>query len=155
MKTHIHKIQLKTKGFFDIVDITDEVEKFLKTISANNGIVNVYTRHTTVALKINEKEKGFFEDLKRVVFKDIADPKNHYKHNDTHSRAPETMCSVRAEECLNGHSHVAQMLLGSASETVPIKNSEMLIGTWQRVLMIELDKSKNREVIISFVGETK
>jgi secondary thiamine-phosphate synthase enzyme len=150
---NIQKITIKTKEFFDIIDLTEKVEEFLKKISAKNGLVNIYTRHTTVAIKINEHEQGFFDDLKRVVYQDIADPKDNYKHNDTHLRDPKTICpTANGTDCLNGHSHVSQMLLGSASETVPVQEGKMLLGTWQRILMFELDMKKDREVVISFVA---
>ncbi len=147
------KIEINTAKFFDIIDLTDRVANFLKEISAKDGLVNVYTRHTTVCIKINEKEDGFFKDLQRTMFEDIANPKNEYHHNDYHNRDPKTICpSSGGEDCKNGHSHVAQMLLGSASETVPVDSGEMLLGKWQRILMFELDRKRDRELIITFTG---
>ena len=146
------KITIRTKKLFDIIDLTNKVEDFLKKISAKDGLVNIYTRHTTVCIKINEKEEGFFKDLYKTVFKDIANTESKYHHNDIHNRDPETICpSSEGEDCRNGHSHVAQMLLGSASETVPVEDGEMLLGKWQRILMFELDRERDREVIISFI----
>ncbi len=150
----LETIKIKTKSFFEIVDLTEKTEKFLKNVGAKNGLVNIFTRHTTVAIKINEKEKGFLDDLKRVVFKELVPPEAKYLHNDTHIRDPETICPLaNGRDCLNGHSHVSQMLLGSASETVPVENGKMLLGTWQRIMMFELDHGKEREVVLSFVGK--
>lgn len=146
-------LQIKTSKFFDIIDLTDDIKRFLKKISAKNGFVNIYTRHTTVCIKINEKEEGFFKDLHRIVFENIANPKEEYHHNDMHARDPETICpTAGGEDCKNGHSHVAQMLLGSASETIPVSEGEMLLGRWQRVLMFELDRERTREIVISFIN---
>lgn len=154
MNTHIKKLELKTKKFFDIIDLTEKVEEFLKEIKAQEGLVSVFVRHTTTAIKINEKEDGFFQDLKKLIFEEIVNPEKTYQHNNLEVREKNTMCKIE-EECLNGHSHVAQMLLGSSSETVPVQDSKMLLGKWQRILFFELDHSKNREVVFSFVGQCK
>jgi len=147
-------ISVQTKKFFDIIDLTKDVEKFLNKITAQDGLINIFTRHTTVAIKINEKETGFFQDLKEILFKEIANTNREYLHNNTHIRDPKTICPLsKGNDCLNGHSHIAQMFLGSASETIPVKNGEMLLGTWQKVLMFELDNKREREVVLSFVGK--
>lgn len=151
----LETISVKTKKFYEIIDLTEDVEKFLMKIKAFNGLVNVFTRHTTVAIKINEKEVGFFEDLKHILFGKVASLTFHYKHNDTHVRDPNTICPVsEGHDCLNGHSHVAQMFIGSASETVPVQGGKLLLGKWQRILMFEMDREREREVVLSFVGET-
>jgi len=152
MKTKI--LKFKTTGFFAIENITSQVESFLKDIGAADGIVNVYSRHTTVAIKINEAEDGFYADIKRVMSEQLAPPSDTgYKHNDLETRDPATLCPISKEECLNGHSHVTQMLIGTASETIPVLGGTMQLGTWQQILMIELDHPRNREVMLSFVGD--
>jgi len=153
METVINKLQIETEKFFDIIDLTSKVEKFLEKISAKNGLVNVFTRHTTVAIKINEKEDGFFNDLRKKIFEELVNPKNEYQHNDIHHRDPETICPTSGGmDCKNGHSHIAQMLMGSASETIPVENGKMLLGQWQKILMFELDRPRSREIVISFNG---
>lgn len=72
-----------------------------------------------------------------------------YKHNDLENRDPKTMCESK-EECLNGHSHIRSMLFGVSSETIPVKDGQMLLGVRQRVLFIEMDHKRDREVIFSF-----
>ncbi len=149
----IKTFSIQTNGFFDIHDLTDQISAFLKDIQAGDGQVNVFTRHTTVAIKINEKEDGFLKDLEEIVFTTLAPKDRPYLHNNTHIRDPKTMCPVsNGQDCLNGHSHVAQMLLGTSSETVPVQNGEMMLGTWQRIMMFELDRPRSREVIISYLG---
>ena len=149
-------LSIQTQKFFDIIDITERVEVFLKEVSAECGLVNVFTRHTTVAIKINEKEDGFFQDLETILFDKVAHLEFDYKHNDTHRRDPQTICPVsEGHDCLNGHSHVAQMFIGSASETIPVKDGQLLLGKWQRLLMFEMDREREREVVFSFVGDSK
>ena len=152
----LQTISIQTRQFYDIIDLTEKVEDFLINIAAKSGLVNVFTRHTTIAIKINEKEDGFFQDLKDILFDKVANLKFDYKHNDTHVRDPQTICPVsEGHDCLNGHSHVAQMFIGSASETIPVENGKLLLGTWQRILMFEMDRERKREVVLSFVGECK
>ncbi len=103
--------------------------------------------------KSNEKEDGFFKDLKKTIVEKIAPPDAEYCHNDIENRDPKTLCSASGKECLNGHSHVSQMLIGSSSETVPVQDGEMLLGRWQRIFALELDHEKDREIIMSFIGE--
>ena len=52
----------------------------------------------------------------------------------------------------NGHSHCMAMLLGGAGESVPIRNAELQLGEWQRVLFIELDRERDRRWIVQVVG---
>jgi len=103
---------------FDIKDITDEVTDFLQEAKVKNGLVNVFTRHTTATIKINEVEDGLRNDLQsrcdKYVPMDVW-----YQHNDLENRDPKTMCATK-EECLNGHAHLRDMLLGVTSETIPV-----------------------------------
>ena len=146
-------LKFKTSKFYDVIDLSQKVKEFLEKVAAKEGLVNVFTRHTTVAIKINENEAGFLEDLKGILFKEVADLERKYLHNDTHIRDPKTICPLaNGNDCLNGHSHVAQMFMGAASETIPVKAGEMLLGKWQRIMMFELDGAREREVIFSYVG---
>jgi secondary thiamine-phosphate synthase enzyme len=122
-------LTIQTTKLFDVKDLTDHVSEFLENISAKEGLVNIFTQHTTTAIKINEHEDGFLEDLKEVLFKDIA-----------------------PHGCLNGHSHIAQMLIGSTSESIPVMNGKMQLGKWQRILFFEMDRPRERTVILSFLG---
>lgn len=146
-------ISLHTKGFSTFHNITDAVKNFLTTHKAKNGWVNIFTRHTTATIKINEDESGFHQDLKRILFEKIASPKETYLHDNLEIRDPATLCPISPEECANGHAHVAQMLLGNSSETVPVQNGKMLLGRWQQIFFLELDHARNREIILSFQGE--
>lgn len=141
----------KTKGFMDIIDITDDVIEFLKNNKVVNGLVNVFTRHTTAVLKINESESWLREDLK-IWVKWHTPVDFPYHHNDLVNRDPKTMCDSKYE-CLNWHSHIASMLLWVSSETIPVENWKMLFWRRQRLLLIETDHSRDRTLVFSFMGE--
>jgi len=141
----------KTTKPFDIIDITDDIQNFITEKGCKNGLVNVFTRHTTAVLKINEAEDGFRNDLRKRCDKYIS-VDERYQHNDLENRDPKTMCDSK-EECLNGHAHIRGMLMGQSSETLPVQDGKIMFGRRQRVLLFELDHSRDREIIFSFMGD--
>ncbi len=137
-----------TKEAFEIIDLTDQVKDFLSENKVKNGLVSVFTRHTTAILRINEAEDGFYKDLRKRCDKYVS-PDEWYHHNDLENRDPKTMCDSK-EECLNGHSHIRSLLIGNASETIPVVDGEIQLGVRQRILFIEMDHSRPRSLIFSF-----
>lgn len=144
------EIIIHTNKSFEIIDLTQQIEQFLKKNKVENGLVSVFTRHTTAVLRINEAEEGFWNDLKKRCDKNVSIDMR-YQHNDLENRDPKTMCDSK-EECLNGHSHIRAMLVGNASETIPVKNGKMLLGVRQRILFIELDHARERKIVFSYMG---
>jgi len=140
-----------TKKPFDIIDITDDIKKFISECNCKNWLVNIFTRHTTAVLKINEAEDGFRNDLKEWCDKNVSIDEI-YRHNDLEHRDPKTMCDSK-EECLNGHAHIRGMLMGNSSETIPVQDGKLMFWIWQRVLLFELDHARDREIIFSYIGE--
>lgn len=140
-----------TKKPFDIIDITEDIQKFVTEKWCTNGLLNVFTRHTTAVLKINEAEDGFRNDLQKRCDKNVSIDER-YQHNDLETRDPKTMCDSK-EECLNGHAHIRGMLMGQSSETIPVQDGKIMFGRRQRVLLFELDHSREREIIFSFMWE--
>jgi secondary thiamine-phosphate synthase enzyme len=108
------------------------------------GMVNIISRHTTTALAINEYEPRLLDDL-RSFFNEIAPPDKPYKHNDLHLR------DCPPDEPKNAHSHILAMLL-SSNESVPLVNGRLLLGTWQSVLLFELDGPRQRQVGVQIIG---
>jgi len=144
------KIYHTTKPF-DIIDITDDIKKFISDHACKDWLVNIFTRHTTAILKINEAEEWFRNDLKVWCDKNVSIDEI-YRHNDLEHRDPKTMCKNK-EECLNGHAHIRGMLIGNTSETIPVHKWKLMFGRRQRVLLFELDHAREREIIFSFMGD--
>lgn len=122
----------------------------LEKSAIKNGFVTIYTKHTTTAVRINEREKGIVNDFKRIARK-IAHAEEYWEHNDLTKRTENLVCTSGASDCLNGHSHLLQLLMGT-SETVPIAEGQLSLGIWQRIFLIELDCPRKREVIVQFIG---
>ena len=149
MKAYQRETQLRTAGGLSIKDITEEVQEAVTASGIRNGICSVYSPHTTCSVRINEWERGFLEDfavlLKRLV------PTEHYYAHDDWDRRTENICPEDME-IGNGHSHCMSMLLGSAGESIPVREGELLLGTWQRILFLELDRERDRRWLVQVVG---
>jgi len=147
MKTKNKTIEIKSKKQFDIVDLTDEINSFVEGGGIKNGLINIQILHTTVAIFIQENEPLLMEDIKkyleRIVPQDID-----YNHDDF-SRRTVNMCD---DECRNGHSHCKSLNLPTAI-TLNLIGGKMQLGTWQRVLFIELDRPRERKVQVQIIGE--
>ena len=144
-------IEYVSQENFEFKDLTDEVKKFVKKVKIKNGNVLVYSTHTTLAICINEKEKGIVSDFKKLMGKLI--PKNdYYQHNDLSVRTENLVCQSAASDCLNGHSHCSHLLMRN-SETIPIEKGKTLLGIWQRIFAIELDCGRKRKLIFQVIGE--
>lgn len=144
-------IELRTAGTFSVVDLTDRCRELLDEVRLDQGQLVVFSPHTTCAVKINECENCFLEDL-RSFMESLIPSGSYYRHDDFLIRNPETMAGLADDEPINGHSHIKQMLLGAASETVPVIDGELALGRWQRILFIELDQSRCRQVRLHAQG---
>lgn len=144
-------IEFTSKDEFEFRDLTDEVEKFVKESEIKNGNVLIYSTHTTLAICINEKEKGIVADFKNLTDK-LIPKKAYYQHNDLTKRTENLVCQSGASDCLNGHSHCTHLLMRN-SETIPIIDGKMMLGIWQRIFAIELDCCRRRKVLVQVMGE--
>lgn len=146
LKIYTKIFSLVTKKGLQFIDITNKVKKIVSQSQVKNGWALVYSKHTTAAIKINENEPCLLDDLKNFL-QQLAPLKKYYKHNDLKIRK-KNLC---ADECLNAHSHCQQILLGT-SETIPLIKGKLVLGKWQRIFLIELDRSRKREVVIQVLG---
>ncbi|MFH1544992.1 MAG: secondary thiamine-phosphate synthase enzyme YjbQ [archaeon] len=139
MKIHSDSIHVRTKKELEIVNISGEVEKILSNSKLSNGIISLFAVGSTCALSCIEFEPGLLKDFPRFLEKVI--PKNNsYEHELTWHDG-------------NGHSHVRATLL-KPDLTVPFKNGEILTGTWQQIILIELDThGRDRRIEVQILGE--
>jgi len=144
-------IKLKSKKYLEFIDLTDQVQDFVLKSKIKNGSVLIYARHTTMAIRINEREKGIFTDFNEFV-NSLISKKAYFRHNDLTIRTENIVCSAGASDCLNGHSHCIHLLMGP-SETVPIISGKLMLGIYQRIFAVEVDCARPREIIIQIMGE--
>lgn len=128
------EINLDTNKTFEIIDITSKINEIIANSNISNGIVNIFS---TSAICVNENEEGLLEDLE-FVLSNIISNKFSYKHDNIDN---------------NAESHLKSFLL-SSSESVPISNNKLNLGTWQSVFFIELDGPRHNRIInITVIGE--
>ena len=132
VKTNSFKIN--TNKNFEIIDITSKINDW---IDVENGIISIFSKHSTSAIVVNENESGLLNDLEFTLDNLISD-----KFCYNHDRIENNACS-----------HLKSFLL-SSSECLPIKNGKLDLGTWQSVFFIELDGPRqNRTISLTIIGE--
>jgi thiamine phosphate synthase YjbQ (UPF0047 family) len=89
------------------------------------------------------------QDFRRHLEEAVPDGA-YYAHDDMDRR---TQNLQEAHERQNGHAHVKQMLMSATSHSIPVAAGEPLLGRWQRLLLLELDDPKDRQVIFHVFGE--
>ena len=149
MKVFQRETQLRTAGGLTVTDITETVQEAVHESGVRDGVACVYSPHTTCCVRVNEWETGFLEDFAELLRR-LVPTESYYAHDDW-DRRTENIC----EEDMsvgNGHSHCMSMLLGSAGEAIPVRDGELCLGTWQRVLFLELDRERERRWIVQVVG---
>lgn len=139
-----------THDSIQLIDITDAVTAVVRQARLKDGLVHVFSRHTTAAVRIQEDEPLLLEDLRQFLGR-LAPPVADYGHNDFRVRTQH----MHPDERPNGHAHCLQLLLGS-SESVPVIDGELMLGAWQRLFLVELDGPRpRREVLVQVLGEAE
>lgn len=141
-----HIIEVDTATGIEVYDITAQIQAIVSKSNIQTGQALIFARHTTTALAINEFEPRLIQDLKTYLQK-LAPATDTYLHNDLHLRP-----NIPPDEPMNAHSHLMAMTL-STSETIPIANSKLALGTYQSVLLFELDGPRRRSVFCQVWGE--
>jgi secondary thiamine-phosphate synthase enzyme len=138
-------LRVETTAPLEIIDLTDRVEAFLGAVDLRTGWVNVQSRHTTAGFVVNEHEPLLLEDLAGLLER-LAPRGADYAHDALHRRA-----NVPPDERPNGHSHAKAALLRT-SESLNVAGARLQLGRWQRILLVELDGPREREVSVVALG---
>ena len=135
-------LQFTSERESDIIDITDEVKNAARESRIREGLVNLFVPHSTAALTTIEYEPGVLADMRRSL-SFLAPDALHYAHDTRWGDG-------------NGRSHVKAALVGP-SLTIPIADGELLTGTWQQIVLLELDVNAGRErtIICTITGESE
>lgn len=134
MTVKTNSIKLNTSKNFEIIDITSKINDL---IEIQDGIISIFSKHSTSAIVVNENESGLLDDLE-FTLNNIIDDKYSYSHDRIDN---------------NAKSHLKSFLL-SSSECLPVRNGKLDLGTWQSVFFIELDGPRHsRMITLTMVGE--
>ncbi len=127
-------MDIQTTTRTEIIDITDRVRAVVKEYGIKYGICVISTRHSTGSIMINENERGLRNDILDMLEKLVPENES-YTHNQIDN---------------NAHAHLRAVLLGM-SETVPVEDGHIVLGTWQSIFFVELDGPRKRSINIKIV----
>ena len=143
----LHKtLTIHTAHQTQFMDVTRLIEGAVQQAGLHSGTVTVQTRHTTTGILINEYEPLLLADF-RALFERLAPTRFEYAHDDFLRRTE----NLTADERPNGHAHCRAALLRS-SETVSVRQGLLDLGQWQRVIFVEFDGARRRQLTLTMIG---
>jgi len=150
MKMLFENHSFSTARCMEFRDVTGDVVDTVERSGVTNGMAVVYSPHTTCAIVINEREGGFIRDFEELI-QGLVPEEKAYLHDDMDLRTENL--DDDDHDVPNGHAHCKQGLIASASQTIPIVDGNLQLGRWQRVFFLELDRARDRRVLIQVLGE--
>ena len=132
-------LDISSVGENHMIDITRQTDEAIKASRLEDGIVTIFVSGSTAAVTTIEYEPGLKKDFPKILAR-IAPREMMYEHDNTWHDG-------------NGHSHVRASLIGP-SLTVPFKNKSLMLGTWQQIILVEMDiRPRERKIILQMIGE--
>ena len=133
---------MQTEERVELTDVTDRCSRSCAARGVREGIVSLWSMHTTFAVFMNESQKALHADIKRLL-ETMVDRDADWMHNDPdHSDC----------DRFNADAHLRAMLLGH-SLTLQVSGGELVLGQWQRVLVAELDGPRSRTLRVQMMGQ--
>ena len=128
------QLQVNTTELKQIVDVTDQVQGVIRQAKLKEGLCMVFVTHTTAAITTGEIGEGTEQDFLQIVEQMIPRIQFRHAHHPSHA-----------------WSHMASSILGP-SLTIPVSGGKLVLGTWQSVMLVELDGPRERNVYITLVS---
>ncbi len=130
-----------TSDRMQLINVTDRINEIVRKSGVRDGIVHLHSLHTTTAVFINEWQDALLHDV-RAFLDDLVRREDYYRHND-----PEYSDCERK----NADSHLRGMVMGQ-SLCLQVRNSSVLLGTWQSIILAEFDGPRSRSMSIQVSG---
>ena len=139
MKSLTEYLTFRTKSRREFVNITQEVEKFVKKSGVKEGLCLVNAMHITASVFINDNESGLHNDYEKWL-ESLAphQPIDQYQHNDT------------GED--NADAHLKRQIMGR-EVTIAITNGKLDFGPWEAIFYGEFDGKRSKRVLVKIIGE--
>jgi len=138
---HGETIVISTDQRIELIDLTKQIMEFARKFNIKEGLVSLWSMHTTCTLFINEFQTALLTDIKRFLEQVVARDAEWMHNNPDHSDC----------DRFNADSHLRALLLGH-SLTLQVSGGEVVLGQWQRILMAELDGPRARTLRIQLMG---
>lgn len=135
MASYNEIITVRSENRMEIIDITALVEASVRKSGISNGICLIHLPHATAALIANENESGLIRDIMRKIKEDFV--REGWEHD-------------RIDD--NAYAHITSSFIG-ASRAFPVVSGKLMRGTWQNIMLVELDGPRERKVVITVVGD--
>ena len=126
-------LRVSTGHLKEVVDLTERIQSLIRQVKLQQGLCALFVTHTTAALATGEIGEGTDQDFLDVVEQIIPSIRFRHAHDPSHA-----------------WSHMAASLLGP-SLTLPVRDGRLVLGTWQSVMLIELDGPRERTVYVTLV----
>jgi secondary thiamine-phosphate synthase enzyme len=134
---HTGQLRLSTEGDGDVIDITAGVESVVAQAGVGTGVASVFVPGSTAAVTTMEHERGGIQDLRDTLDR-LVPREGRYEHN-------------RLNADTNSHAHIRAAIVGP-SETLPVRDGRLTLGTWQQVVLIDFDdRPRQRTVVVQVV----
>ena len=146
VKFWVDTIRVVAERAPQFLDITEQVTELVQNSGVLQGMAVIFSKHTTAAIKLNEHEPELLKDMEAFLSR-VSPADADYCHNNFQVRT----VNMEEDESPNGHAHCQHLLLNT-SETVPIVDGKLLLGTWQRIFLVELDCARPRQVLVQVMG---
>jgi secondary thiamine-phosphate synthase enzyme len=134
-------LTVHTRERLEVQDLTESVMSLVRRLGVREGLVNIFSMHTTCTIFINEFQQALVSDIKQFL-DNVVDPAGAWLHNDpAHSDC----------DRMNADAHLRAMMLGH-SLTLQVSGGEIVLGQWQRILLAELDGPRARAIRVQVMG---
>ena len=134
---------MKSRKSTELIRITDEIRKTVQTTSLRNGIVNVFTLHTTTGITINEDDTKLEDDIARFMVKLVPEDDSYAHHR---------FFRKDGRMAVNAYSHIRASLLG-ANVSLPLQDGNLVLGSRQNIYLVDLDGPQTRGLTVQIAGE--
>ncbi len=128
------RLTIETHKKKEVLYITPQIEECLDGLSVKSGLCHLFLTHTTAALTTADLDPGTDLDMLDAFEKLV--PRLNYRHPHDPAHVPD---------------HILSSLIGT-SLIVPVENKKLILGAWQRIVLIELDGPRKREMVLSFTA---
>lgn len=141
LRLHAETLTVPTRERLELINLTDRLAAQVRSSGIRNGFALVSSLHTTLALFINEFQEALLDDIRTFIEQTVIRG-NYYKHNDP-----------RFSDCdrSNADAHLRALLLGHHL-VLPVRDGELVLGTFQAVILAELDGPRERSLQLQVLG---
>ena len=143
MKFVLERFFVESKKSTELIRVTDEVRRAVQMSGLKNGIVNVFTLHTTTAITINEDDSKLEEDIARFMVKLVPEDDSYAHHR---------FFRKDGRMAVNAYSHIRASLLG-ANVSLPLQDGSLVLGSRQNIYLVDLDGPQTRGLTVQIAGE--